>query len=248
VNDAAGAVLPALPGLRDRPVQARREGRPARLGSRPGTVVPLPRPDTEAAPRWALVERAQAGDRDAFAQIYRDCYPLVWRYIYRRVGIRHLADDLAADVFARALRGIGTVSWQGRDIRAWIITITRNLVADWAKSGRYRFERVTDLTAGAERAVADGVLVDASAEGRVEDTFVNTVARIAAANALHAAIDRLPNLQGECLRLRFLSGLTMRQTADKLGTTCDSVKQLQHRAVRRLRRDPLLAASLKAVA
>ena len=61
----------------------------------------------------ALVELAQGGDADAFGLLYERYVDLVYRYIYVRVGSRHLAEDLTSETFIRALRRIDSFSWQG---------------------------------------------------------------------------------------------------------------------------------------
>ncbi|MGW4874337.1 sigma factor, partial [Streptomyces chartreusis] len=75
-----------------------------------------------------LVERAQAGEADAFGRLYDQYSDTVYRYIYYRVGGKATAEDLTSETFLRALRRIGTFTWQGRDFGAWLVTIARNLV------------------------------------------------------------------------------------------------------------------------
>lgn len=90
-----------------------------------------------------LVERAQAGESDAFGRLYDQYSDTVYRYIYYRVGGKATAEDLTSETFLRALRRIGTFTWQGRDFGAWLVTIARNLVADHFKSSRFRLEVTT---------------------------------------------------------------------------------------------------------
>jgi RNA polymerase sigma-70 factor (ECF subfamily) len=75
----------------------------------------------------------------------------VFRFVYFRVGNRQLAEDLTSDTFLRALKRIGSFTWQGRDLGAWLVTIARNLVADHFKSGRYRLEVTTGDVLDADR-------------------------------------------------------------------------------------------------
>src|SRR5204863_6999899 len=100
----------------------------------------------------SLVARAQAGDAEAFGELYDRYVDLVYRYVYYRVGGQALAEDLTSEAFLRALRRITTFTWQGRDIGAWFITIARNLVAGHFKSGKYRLEGTTADMPDADRA------------------------------------------------------------------------------------------------
>jgi len=85
---------------------------------------------------WTLVQRVQDGDAEAFGLIYDNYVDVVFRYIYFRLHDRHLSEDFASETFTRALRRIDSVSFQGRDVGAWLITIARNIIRDHIKSSR----------------------------------------------------------------------------------------------------------------
>lgn len=168
---------------------------------------------------WDLVRATQAGDQQAFGQLYDRYQEMVFRYVLFRVSDRQLAEDLTAETFLRALRRIQSVSYQGRDIGAWFVTIARNLVLDHVKSSRYRLEQTTseiaDLspsTTGPEQQVLDG----------------------ATHEELLRCVAKLNSDQKECIALRFLQGLSVAETARLMGRNEGAVKALQHRAVRRL--------------
>src|ERR1700712_3231280 len=71
-------------------------GQRSNLGEGPPPPKSPARPDpTDAAAEvWALVERAQAGDSEAFGLIYDRYVDTVFRFVYFRVGNRQLAEDL----------------------------------------------------------------------------------------------------------------------------------------------------------
>jgi RNA polymerase sigma-70 factor (ECF subfamily) len=180
-------------------------------------------PPPEAAPMMSLVERAQQGDADAFGELYDRYVDLVYRYVYYRVGMTALAEDLTSETFLRALRRIGTFTWQGRDFGAWLITISRNLVADHYKSGRFRLE------------VATADLLEAGADRRQEGPEDAVLESIANAELLEAVRQLNPEQQ-ECVVLRFLQGLSVAETALAMGKNEGAIKALQYRAVRTLGR------------
>jgi len=64
-----------------------------------------------------LVERAQAGEADAFGRLYDQYSDTVYRYIYYRVGGKATAEDLTSETFLRALRRIGTFTLAGPRLR-----------------------------------------------------------------------------------------------------------------------------------
>jgi RNA polymerase sigma-70 factor (TIGR02952 family) len=168
---------------------------------------------------WALVRRAQAGDAEAFGQLYDHYVTMVHRYAYHRVGDRATAEDVTSETFVRALRRIDSLSFQGRDVGAWLVTIARNIIRDQVKSSRYRLEVVTADMRDADR-VTDGP----------EDAVVAHLTN----QELLACVQQLGSEQQECIVLRFIHGLSVSETAQIMGKKDGAIKALQHRAVRRL--------------
>jgi RNA polymerase sigma-70 factor, ECF subfamily len=168
---------------------------------------------------WELVAAAQQGDQAAFGQLYDRYVDVVFRFVLFRVGDRPLAEDLTSETFLRALRRISSVSYQGRDVGAWFVTIARNLVLDHVKSSRYRLEMTT----------AD--ILDSSADDRGPE---HEVVEEATATELMRCVAQLGRDQQECIMLRFMQGLSVSETAAVMGRNEGAVKALQHRAVRRL--------------
>jgi RNA polymerase sigma-70 factor (ECF subfamily) len=193
--------------------------------SEPPKYPARPDPGDAAAEVWALVERAQAGDSDAFGLIYDRYVDTVFRFVYFRVGNRQLAEDLTSDTFLRALKRIGSFTWQGRDLGAWLVTIARNLVADHFKSGRYRLEVTTGDVLDADRE-------DRGPEGSPESAVVDHITNV----ALLTAVKQLNPEQQECIVLRFLQGFSVAETAQTMGKNEGAIKALQYRAVRALAR------------
>jgi RNA polymerase sigma-70 factor (ECF subfamily) len=168
---------------------------------------------------WALVKASQNGDMVAFGELFDRYYDVVFRYVLFRMGDRTLAEDITQETFVRALRRISSVSYQGRDIGAWFVTIARNLIFDHVKSSRYRLEQTTSeiielspSTNGPEQQVLDGATND----------------------ELLRCVRKLNPDQQECIQLRFLQGLSVAETAQMMNRNEGAVKALQHRAVRRL--------------
>jgi RNA polymerase sigma-70 factor (TIGR02952 family) len=178
-------------------------------------------PPAEAPDVWALVHRAQRGDAEAFGQIYDHYVGMVHRYVHHRLGDRATAEDVTSETFVRALRRLDSLTFQGRDVAAWLLTIARNIVLDHVKSSRYRLEVST----------ADMRDADTSTDGP-EDAVVQRLTN----QQLVACIRELGPEQQECLALRFLHGLSVSETAQVMGKRDGAVKALQHRAVRRLAR------------
>lgn len=184
-----------------------------------GAVVVPPTTGDTGVDAWALVQRAQGGDTDAFAQIYDRYVDVVYRYVYYRIGDRPQAEDFTSETFVRALRRLDSFSYRGRDLGAWLVTIARNIIFDHVKSSRYRLEVVT------------GEIDDAS---QVQEGPENAVLEHLESRRLLRCVKQLGSEQQECIVLRFLQGLSVAETADIMGKNDGAIKALQHRAVRRL--------------
>jgi RNA polymerase sigma-70 factor (ECF subfamily) len=156
------------------------------------------------------VEAAQR-DPSRFADLYEQNFYSVYAYIVRRVGDRHQAEDLTADVFREALAGIGKFEWRGVPFAAWLTGIASRVVADyWKRSGR----ETGNPTREPEAAVP-------------AEIEYNTM--------LFQLVYRLPEAQFRVIHMRFVEQKSIREIAQELGRSEGAVKQLQLRAIESLR-------------
>ena len=226
--ERAADEVPARPRPRPRPwprptpvPRARADAVAAALVEEPEAAAPEIVPGPAGVDVWGLVHRAQEGDAEAFGELYDHYVTMVHRYVYHRVGDRATAEDVTSETFVRALRRIDSLSFQGRDVGAWLVTIARNIVRDHVKSSRYRLEVATADMRDADRAT-DGP----------EDAVIAHLTN----QELLACVQQLGSEQQECIVLRFLQGLSVSETARVMGKNEGSVKALQYRAVRSLAR------------
>ncbi|MFE4647689.1 sigma-70 family RNA polymerase sigma factor [Streptomyces sp. NPDC056707] len=178
-----------------------------------------------------LLALARAGDREAFASLYNEHRPEVYRFIGYRVRDKSLAEDLTSETFLRALRRIDTFTWQGRDFGAWLVTIARNLIADHFKCSRTRLE-----VAAGDMLDADTIAVSA------EETGLRELAAVEARDIVQTAMRSLTPEQAECVRLRFLDELSLSESSAVAGRSVGSVKQATFRAMVSLRARLAVAA------
>jgi RNA polymerase sigma factor (sigma-70 family) len=145
-------------------------------------------------------------------EIYRDNVDRLFRVMYGKVGNRPDAEDLTAEVFLTALRPL-KVSASVGEVRAYLLATARTvLAAHWKRTL--------------------GVQVTTLDDERVESVFGDTphgVDRTAQADAI---LGRLSDRYRTILRLRFLDGRSIRDTADEMGITVSNAKVLQHRALK----------------
>lgn len=165
-----------------------------------------------------LIRRAQRGDADAFADLYRVHVQVIYRYIALRVSDRQLAEDLTGDVFTRALEGLAAYRDQGKPFIAWLYSIAWARVVDhYRRSGRRPGDSdLDDLPIPVEAGLDEGV------------------ARRQAAAALRAAIAGLTDEQQQVVILRFVEGYRVDEVAAVMGKQPNAIKALQFRALRAL--------------
>lgn len=161
----------------------------------------LPEPPAEA-PLETLVARAQAGNRDALAEVATRCRPLVYRWALVSIGDADDADDVAQTVLARLAARLGQFR-RGARFTTWLYGITRNAITDVARK-RTRRRRLLELH------------VDA-AGAEVPPTAPDSLDTTALAALVRRAFDVLPARQREVLNLVDLEGYSAADAARMLG-------------------------------
>jgi len=78
----------------------------------------------------SLLEKAKKEDQAAFGQLYNIFFKKIYRFIYYRTGHKEIAEDLAEDVFLKALKKISTVD-NPESFVGWLYQIARNTVIDY---------------------------------------------------------------------------------------------------------------------
>lgn len=140
-------------------------------------------------------------------------------YLMSRTGDAAVADDCLSETFLRALARRHTFRCRGDGPRPWLFTIARNVAHDYRKHACRRHETLTDVFADSTD----------PAPGPEE-----TVVRRDNVDELYRWVDQLPEDQARCVRLRFLAGMSVVQTARALHRKDNAIRALQYRAVRRL--------------
>lgn len=175
-------------------------------------------PDERAPTDGALVRRVLRGDPEAFGRLFERHADACYRFLSLRTGDAARAEDLVQDAFERALDRLPELR-QPERFRAWLMQIARSLLArDWERRARQ---------AAAEPPVSADAL-----PSRTEDPE-----RLAEPRLRLAALrlQELSEREQRVLALRFGAGLSTREAAELLGCSESAARQLQYRALTRLR-------------
>lgn len=196
----------------------------------------------EPADLWDLVDQAQAGNADAFGDLFHaTAARLVFPYVLRRVlGDRSAAEEITADVYLSAWRGIHGLRRGAASPAAWLMTIAARRTIDHHRVRQYRNTFAggapADLTAYRPTStVSGGGLTARATESICLDRDE--------ARTLWDHVRQLSADQHRVIRCRFEYGLSIEQTAVVLGKRATAVKSIQHRAMLVLR-DRLAGSSL----
>lgn len=171
-------------------------------------------PDFTAMDDALLVEHARRNP-DAFGVLYRRYLTPLYRYLYRRVGSSHDAEDLTAQVFTEALEGLVAQHYrEGGCFIAWLFTIARRRTVDF-----YRQRPVEPLD---DPPSPEPGLVAAVEKG--EDL-----------HRLAHLLSQLDEDRQELLRMRFSAGLSFAEIGQIDGRSEAAVKMMIYRTLDHLR-------------
>lgn len=168
---------------------------------------------TAPAEERLLVEAAQS-DPARFDALYELNFERIYGFIAGRVQDRATAEDLTSEVFYKALANLKSYEWRGVPFVAWLLRIAANAVTD-------RFQR-----ASREHPMTD----DPPDPG-----FKPDMAAIEHRARLFQFVKRLPETQRRVVQERFVDERSIREIAERLGKSEGAIKQLQLRALERLR-------------
>jgi RNA polymerase sigma-70 factor (ECF subfamily) len=158
-----------------------------------------------------LIEAAQQ-DPSRFAELYEEHFGRVYAFVMRRVQNRNEAQDLTAEVFKQALANLPRFEWRGAPFAAWLYRIAANAVAD-------HYQRITR-----ERNVP-----------RTDDIAKDEIDVVETRASLFRLVDQLPADQRRVIVMRFAEDRGIREIANQLGKSEGAIKQLQWRALQKLR-------------
>jgi len=165
-----------------------------------------------------LIQQAQNGSEESFAQLYREYVQRIYRYIYYRVRNEQLAEDLCSDVFTKVIEGLPDYEDRGKPFIAWLYRIAHARVVD-----HYRRQDRRPTATNVDDANLS-ITPDMDAQ----------LVRSHASKVLMKGIETLTVDQQQVIILRFIEGLPIETVAQQLGKKGNAIKALQFRAVRSL--------------
>jgi RNA polymerase sigma-70 factor (ECF subfamily) len=174
------------------------------------------------SPEPETIRRAIAGEVEAFGELYDFYLDPICRFVRFQVARQEDAEDLTETVFLKAFESLPgfRAGKQMTNFRAWIYRIARNAVIDHYRTRKPTLPLDPELpTKGSIERPEDLV------ESREES------------DRIRQAVERLAEPFRPVVVMRFVGGLSYRETADALGLTENYVRVIQYRALRMLKAD-----------
>lgn len=183
------------------------------------------RPSEQRAVDFDLIARARRGDERAWTVLYDRLSGPLLGYLRAR-GARD-PEDLLGEVFLRLARNLNRFQGDFDGLRSYSFTIAQNCLRDAARRRGVRPDTVFLAPGDVEAGGLSARSVAASAE---EEAMTAVMLE-----RYREGFAELTEEQRHVLYLRVMADLSIESTAELLGKTPGAVKQMQRRAIERLR-------------
>ena len=164
-----------------------------------------------------LLERAAAGDEEAFTSLYRRRQGAVYRFALHMSGRRSVAEEVTQEVFLAVIRDAGKFDASRGSALSYLYGIARNQVVR-------RLERDRPYVALAEELEAD------SARWTAQEDTLGDLTRNETIESIRQAVLALPSSFREVVVLCDLHEMSYNEAASALGCAVGTVRSRLHRA------------------
>ena len=167
----------------------------------------------------ALLKAARRLDQDALAKIFDLYAPVIYNYLLRLCHDPVQADQIVGDTFSRFLEQLAVGQGPHTNLRSYLYQTAYHLFIDQARDTQRIapieiVEFITDKPDSVHSEIENRALLD---------------------TVMLAINNNLTDEQRHVIVLRFLEGLSLKETAKIVGKNANSVKVLQSRGMAKLR-------------
>lgn len=177
-----------------------------------------------------LMARYKEGDPRAFELLLKRHERPVFRFIFRMVKNRELANDLLQETFLRVVKNAARYSRKAK-FTTWLYTIARNQCIDALRKASHRRHPSLDQAYGGD---PEGRTLMEKLPGRGGDGFDRTDAH-EVRGRIEAALARLSEEQREVFVMREFQRLKFKDIAEVIGVSENTIKSRMRYALENLR-------------
>ena len=160
----------------------------------------------------------QREKENRLTSLYDEYFDKIARYIYVHIGDRNEAENLAGEVFLKALESLKSYKERGIPMQAWLFRIAHNLVVD-------HLRKITKY----KTIPIDTVQIES---GENPATIVEKKIKM---EKINEAMQKLTPGQREVVQLRFFGGLSSKEAGAMLKKSDGAVREMQRAAIEKLR-------------
>jgi RNA polymerase sigma-70 factor (ECF subfamily) len=150
--------------------------------------------------------------------LYEEYYDKIARYVYVHIGSKEEAEDIAGEVFLKALKSLKSYREQGVPMQGWLFRIAHNLTIDYIRKMDKR-----------KTVPIDSVVLTGN------DNPMDTAEKNIEFERVTEAMKQLTTEQRQVINLRFFGGFTSKEVGGILGKSDGAVREMQRAAIERLR-------------
>ena len=171
-----------------------------------------------------LLRRTEAGDEEAFVELYRRRQVEIYRFAWHMSGSRTVAEEVTQEVFLILVRGKAKYERSRGTVAAFLFGAARNHVLRCLeRDGKYAAGNMTGYGTGDEGGAAGPELVSA-------DNPLGELVRNETIEAVRRAVLALPAAYREAVVLCDLSEMSYAEAARAMGCPEGTVRSRLHRA------------------
>ncbi|MDO4966747.1 MAG: sigma-70 family RNA polymerase sigma factor [Lachnospiraceae bacterium] len=180
-------------------------------------------PDYNHAYIGSLVKKAQAGNSDAFAELYGLTYNHIYNYAAHYLKDTYLAQDAVQETYIHALRNIRKINDPSLFI-AWINQIAFHTCFDICKKQNANYGLI------------DPEMLELTEDTNIEHNPEDIYEKNSETESLQKAIDALPFHEQQVIVLRYYNDLKLEDIASVLSISRSTVKRYLASAKEKLER------------
>ena len=168
-----------------------------------------------------LVRLAKAGDVEAFGRIYDLFVQRIFRFVRLKVRSQQEAEDIVQEVFVKAYKGLTGLKMEELNFSAWLYRIASNSINDYFRK-KYR--------------TPDIIAIDETFDIAGSQHVLREVEQISDLEIVAEIVTELPQVYRQVLEFRFFHDLSLDETAKVLGKSNLSIRLIQYRALKKMRK------------
>ncbi len=171
----------------------------------------------------SLVRQILSGDEEAFGALYKRHKQRLHRYIFKKIGDWHYAEELTDDTFLKAKENLKTLR-EPENVLNWMFSIANQLIAGWHRKNNKKKRLLLEFFADVETTAADANQI-AEDHTSYEERY----------EKFREAIGQLPELEQKMLHLQFQNNKSYEEIAEICDVSVGSVRNRLSRAKQKLK-------------